>query len=460
MLAQVASLRSGIRLLGFAQIPRLSRARVAKLAVTVGLAASACSATIVKAAEPGSWSSFQNSGIPVTTASLPTKWSPESVAWKTKLTGYGQSTVVVHEGTLYVTTTEGENKEKYHLEALSLESGQKKWTVSFENPSPEKNSTYVSRAAPTPVVDAQACYLYFEGGVIAAVAHSGETIWQRDLVEQYGAIKARHGIASSLEQDDTSLFVWVERMEEPYLLAVDKATGKNKWKVPGLGSTTWSTPRLMSVAGTKQLVCSSSGKIAGFDPQTGEQLWDFDGVANNTSCSPMPVGDGKFLIGASNGRGEENAAKGAAYNGVVEITKSADGWTAKYAWHATRATSSFGSPVVHDGSAYFVDRGGVLYVNDLTTGKESRPKRVDCGGIWATPLVANNKLYLFGQKGATTVIDLATGEEIATNSLWKVEPKSDSAEDGRPSSGSVLYAGTVAPPYLILRRGDVVYAIK
>lgn len=416
--------------------------------------------------ETTSWQSFQNSGAPVVEQSLPTEWTPESVAWTSEIEGYGQSTPLVHGELIYVTSTSGENKEHFHLTTFQLASGEKVWQVDFDNPTPEKNDSFVSRAAPTPVIDESGCYVFYEGGVVAAVSHDGKKTWSRNLVEDYGAIEARHGLASSLEQNVKHLFVWVERTEEPYLVALDKETGETNWKTPGLGSTTWSSPRLVSVGDSQQLVCSASGKLAGYDPESGDKLWEFDEISNNTSCTPIPAGKNCFLIGASEGRGSENAGRGAANNGVLEVALADDStWSIKFKWQAQRATSSFGSPIVFGDVAYFVNRTGVLFGSDLQTGKEQPPLRLKCGGVWATPLVADNKLYLFGQKGITSVVDLATGKEISTNETWQSEEKAD--QEGEQSEGQqaysnehVIYAATAAPPYLLIRRGDTIFAIK
>lgn len=420
-------------------------------------------ATTLAAKQPAGWRSFQNGGDLVAGAELPIEWSPESVAWKATLKGYGQSTPLVHQGQVYVTSTSGENKDSCHLAALDLTSGETLWSVDFKNPTPEENTTYVSRAAPTPVVDAEACYVFFEGGLVAAVSHQGRILWQRDLVEDYGSIKARHGLAASLEQTEALVFAWVERTDSPYVLAIEKATGKTAWKVPGLGGTSWSSPRLMEIGRTAQLVCSGSGKIVGFSADSGERLWEFDEIANNTSCTPIPVAEDRFLIGASNGRGQENSGQGARSNGIIKVTEQGDGtWSADFLWSAKRATSSFGSPIVSGSSAFFVNRAGVLYRSDLDSGAESKPERLSCGGIWATPLVAGGKLYLFGQKGVTSIIDLKSGKEIAANPLWTSGDEANPAPDEATpaSSATVLYAGTPAPPFLLLRTGDVLYAVQ
>jgi outer membrane protein assembly factor BamB len=410
-------------------------------------------------ADSPSWHGFQNLGQSIAPASsLPTKWSPDkNIAWTAELIGYGQSTPIVAHQQVVVTSTSGENKDNYHVTAYALESGEKRWQVDLTNPTPVPNRPMVSRAAPSAIADDQGFVAFFEGGTLIALSPTGETLWQKDLVAQYGKIEARHGLASSLEQNDKLAFVWVERSEDPYLLALDKTNGEVVWKVPGVGAATWASPRLIDVGQTQHLVCSASGKIVGFDPVTGDRVWEFSEISNNSSCTPMPVGGGQFLIGASDGRGETTPGAGAESNGLIEITRNADGdFQAGFKWQASKATSTFGSPVVAGKTAAIVNRAGVLYRLDLQTGEEVSVQRTGAGGIWATPIVSTDFIYLFGHQGTTSVISLADGKEIAKNRCWEAEAK---AASGR-GRGSVLYAAAPASPYLILRRGDKLYAIK
>ncbi len=410
------------------------------------------------------WSGFQNGGNCSVDATLPTVWSPEeNIVWSAQITGYGQSTPVVAGEQVVVTSTAGENKDRYYISAFDVATGGPCWQKEYANPTPEKNTTYVSRAAASPAVDGKHIYAFFEGGLVAAVTHSGEAVWQRNLVDEYGPISARHGLASSVEQNADRLFVWIERSDNPYVLALDKDTGETIWKTVGAGATTWSSPRLVTVQGGKQhLVCSASGKVIGLSPENGDQMWVFDGIANNSSCTPIPLAEGRFLIGASDGRGEDSDGKGAESNGVIAIKRDGDTWSARFQWQAEKATSTFGSPVVHQDSVYFVNRVGVLYTMSLASGESIAAKRTKAGGIWATPLVADGKLYLFGSKGVTSVIDLATGNEAATNTLWQAEKsKEPKGTEGQAPAfgGPVLYAAAVSPPYLLLRRGDTLYAV-
>lgn len=423
------------------------------------IATAAFSTAATMADQPQVWPAFQNSGQPVVASeTLPTQWSAEkNIAWTADIPGYGQSTPIVAHDQVVVTSTSGENKDDYHVESYAISTGEKLWQIDMKNPSPFANTPMVSRAAPSAIATKDGFIAFFEGGVVVALDKEGGKRWEKDLVATYGPIEARHGLSSSLEQNDEHVFVWIERSENPYLLALDKKSGTEAWKVAGVGGTSWSSPRLLAVGDQQHLVCSASGKIVGYDPATGNRLWEFTDISNNSSCTPMPVGNGKFLIGASDGRGETTEGAAAKSNGLIEVVPQEDGsFKVGFKWRATKATSTFGSPIVAGNTAAIVNRTGVLYRFDLETGEQVSMDRTDAGGIWATPIVAGDYLYLFGYKGTTSVIDLKDGTEIAKNRLWEAEAEGE-AGFGR---GSVLYAAAPAPPYLFLRRGDKLYAVK
>src|SRR5690606_15477000 len=147
----------------------------------------------------------------------------------------------------------------------------------------------------------------------------------------------------------------------------------------------------------EHLVCSASGKIVGFDPLTGQRLWESAEIANNTSSTPVPAGSGRFFLGASEGRGEGSAATAANASGLVQILAKEDGsYHAEFVWRVDKANCSFGSPVVAAGKVWIVNRSGALYQLDLETGERLSVSRVKSGSIWATPLVDPQHIYFFG----------------------------------------------------------------
>jgi outer membrane protein assembly factor BamB len=428
-----------------------------------GLIAAGCLFVMVDLASAG-WPGFR--GPPDTTLSadsLPLSWSPsEHVRWSAELPGYGQSSPVIWDDHVYVTSVDGANKETCLILAIDLKSGQKLWQGSLDNASPQESSNYVSKAAPTAVVDRRGVIVLFEGGNLMALGHDGKRRWERNLVTEYGPITSRHGLGSSLLQRGETVYVWIERSEDPYLLAIDPETGSNRYKVPGLGVTSWSTPVILPIDGEEQLVFGGTGKIEGRDPATGKVLWTLEGVTGTATPSPTVVGEGLLLIGATDGRGESGGGKASESNGLVKVAKHPDGsYEASFAWRAKRASCSFGSPMAHHGLAYFVNRSGVVFCLDLKTGEEVFAQRTP-ESCWATPLAVEDRIYLVGQHGTTTVLKAGQKAEVlAENRLWDAEPKSEPAA-GPPSMGEghIQYAVAAVPGSLVIRTGTALYCIS
>lgn len=421
-----------------------------------------CLVTIPTAAiSEDSWRSFQNAGqvsLAASTTETIIRLSDE-IAWTAELTGYGQSSPVVWNGQVYVTSVSGANKGTYHIAAYSLDNGSRLWQVDILNATPQESSNYVSKAAPTPAVDQQGLVCFFEGGNLIALTHDGQKRWERNLVDEYGEIASRHGLSASVEQDETSAFIWVERAEEPFVLAVTKQSGETLWKVDGIGATSWASPRLVPVEERNHLVLSGSGSLVGLDPASGERLWTFTDISGNSTPTPMPLGNNRFLIGATVGRGESDAGNAAASNGVVTISREGDAWKAEYLWRAKRATSSFGSPIAHQGMAYFVNRSGVLYGLDLTTGDERFAERIS-GSCWATPLAIGEQLYVFGRDGKIDIVSNSdTGPSVTTWNALPADPEPATESASESDSGNVLYAVVFCGDRIILRRGDRLFSV-
>lgn len=430
----------------------------------VSLTALICAGICVESAQSAGrrvWPSFQNGGrvsISLSAEDDALRLSPE-IAWTAELPGYGQSSPVVWGDHVYVTSVTGANKETYHVVAYEIETGAKVWSQTLANATPQESSNYVSKAAPTPAADENGLVAFFEGGNLIALTHDGEIRWQRNLVEDFGPIEARHGLSASVEQDADSAYIWVERTETPYVLSVNKQTGETNWKVEGVGATSWASPRLVPVGDGHHLVLSAIGHIVGLDPQSGDRLWSFEGISGNSTPTPVPVGDGRFLIGATVGRGEASGGRAAESNGLIGITHTSEGlWNVDYVWRAERATSSFGSPIAHDRLAYFVNRSGVLYGLDLDSGEERFAERLE-GSAWATPIGVGDRLFVFSKEGSVSLLTQpASARKLTT---WAALP-ADPAATGQagPFAGSVLYAASWCGDIVLLRRGDWLFAVR
>jgi outer membrane protein assembly factor BamB len=413
---------------------RRQSALVAVLLWTVSLC-SASDPASVAVDKPHQWPAFLGSGAtPLNEETLPLTWDAEkNIAWKATIPGKGQSSPVIYGDLVVATSIEGAMKEKSHVCAYDLSSGVARWTHSFDASSPVRSNYFQSRSASTPAIDARGVYAFFETGDVVAVSHEGRELWRRSLTDDYGDFEGAIGLAASPVQTDAHIILLIDHEGPSYLIAFEKASGRTVWKTDRFSRVSYSSPQLVTANGTTQIVCSSSGSVDGYDATSGKLLWTTEDVGGNRACSPVPFGDGRFLIGASPGMHGENEVEAGKSNLAMQIVPTSDGFASEVIWRADKAMPSFGSPMVHRNCAYWITRPGVIYCLNAETGEPHYIKR-GAQHQWATPLGVGDRVYCFGKDGVTTV--LAAGPEfkiIAENALWA--QLTDTPQPGGSQSG-------------------------
>ncbi len=419
------------------------------------------------------WPSFLGQGALVVNPDRAfVNWAPkEGILWSVATPGHGQSSPVSWGDKIFVTSTDGPNKDDYHVLCIEANDGKFLWDYTFKNSDPVENSVFVSRAAPTPLVDKNHVITFFESGDVVAIDHSGKEVWNRTITEQYGKFKNKFGLSGSPVQNQNHLFILVDDEGPSYLLALEKASGKEIWKQDRSSRNSWSSPAMHTIDGVEQVVVSSAGSVDGYSCATGNLLWTYTGVGGNTGCTPISIGSGKFLIAASAGRDGGNAEMARKSNAMMQVTKNENTWKAEILWTAEEATPSWGSPMVHQGCAYWVNTKGLLYCFDAATGKLHFKERLK-QSCWATPYGAGDRVYFFGKEGLTTVIAAGTDFRlIAENQLWEPDEvaidssagvKEQTAERRNAAttfSGRTQYGYAIVGNKIIMRTGDKLFCI-
>jgi outer membrane protein assembly factor BamB len=398
------------------------------------------------------WPSFLGQGRdPATSLDIPLQWSGKQaeraahhVAWSVPLLGYGQSSPVIWGDRVFVTTVEGPLKDRYYVSCLQLQAGTLLWRYELKNSSPVENSTFVSRAAPTPVVDGEAVYAFFESGDVVALDHAGQVRWQTCLSERFGAFDNKYGLAASPVADATRLFLLVDHLGPSYVLAIDKRTGEVIWKQARTARSSWTSPVILPVTGGQQLLCSSAGSIDAYELESGNLLWSYTEVGGNRICTPCVFGEGKFLIGSQTSREYADTERVRQSNFAMRVVRTEEAWKPEVLWRAENAMPAMASPMVHGKYAYWINRVGVVSCFDLEDGREYYSQRTKqlC---WATPIADGNRIFFFGKDGVTTV--LAAGPSfqlLAENTLFesRSEPAPEPApEPAATGSGAARVAG-------------------
>lgn len=379
-------------------------------------------ASLLLGASPAeNWSGFRGDGSSVVSGKLPMDWSPvKNIAWKTNLPGYGQSSPVIWNDHVFITAIEGKEKEKCILMAFSASRGEMLWKKEFEASQKGKNNPMMSRAAPTPVVDEKAVYASFESGDIFCCSHMGSELWKRSISSEMGEFKNNHGIGSSLSQTRNSVIFLLDHAGPSFLLAIDKATGKNLWKTQRESKTSWTSPLACEINGQEVVLVSSSGSFSIYGATDGSLLASVDGLVGNNIPSPT-FHQGMIFIGSGENRMNPDPNASAKSNCMLRVSR-VDGKTSiEKNWEASKAISHHASPLVYEGVVYFVTKNGLVHALDMKTGNELFVERLD-SQCWATPVAGDGRVYFFGKDGVTTVIKAGPKyEKLATNRIWGKE---------------------------------------
>ncbi|QGJ68462.1 Outer membrane protein assembly factor BamB [Planctomycetales bacterium 10988] len=362
--------------------------------------------------------------------SLPLKWSAEeNLAWKAELIGYGQSSPVVWEEMVYLTSVEGDDKENLWVFAFRCKDGTEAWKKVLPASALQKNDDYHSRGAPTPVVDAAGVYVFFESGDLFCFTHAGEVQWSKNLTELYGPIDGNHGLGTSPILVGNRVILQIDHGGQSYLLAVHKKTGETLWKTDRTTGASWSSPVAIKLNGKQYILTSSSGEVAAYDLENGKELWKLDGFEGNTV--PSPTVNGEVMIIASGDPGNNSALP------LKNITMQPE-----LLWTARKATVSFSSPLVYRDRIYMVNRSGVATCLQLEDGEEVWNQRLP-DSCWASPIASGDRIYFFTKEGTTVVMKAGDESEILAENPLEVEDR--------------IYGVAAIPGAFLVRTGSLLY---
>lgn len=353
------------------------------------------------------WPGFRGRGDSrVAEGVLPLHWTDtNNVAWRLELPGTGQSSPIHWQGVAYVASVAGKRKKDHWiLQALDAASGKERWRHTLEAALPEERSDTRSHAAPTPVAGQEGVFAFFEGGECLAMTHAGEVRWQRNLMSEIGEIASNHGVGGSPVLAGDLLVIPIDQEKPSCLIALDRRTGVTRWKASRPGRTAWSSPLFIEDADVPQVVVSGGGTVTSYRVVDGQSLWELSGFVKNLVPSPT-LGESLLIIAA----GSKGSNAGFAWRGGTNAPVER--------WRADDVASGFASPLVHRGRVYFVGTAGVVNCREAATGRLLFYERIS-QSVWASPMAAGDRVYLFGERGSTTV--LAASDEytpLATNRL-------------------------------------------
>ncbi len=230
------------------------------------------------------WAQFRGpNGTGISAAkNLPTEFGPDkNVVWKTALPA-GHSSPVLTRDRIFVTAhtpTTKQDKFTYKLFVIALDrkTGKILWQREVPRPNKARLENVNGPASPSPVTDGTNVYAFFQDFGLIAFDAKGKEKWRMPMAE----FNMFYGFGASPILVDDKLILPVDQDLSAYLLAIDKNSGKVKWKVtrPEVISG-YSTPTIYQPkTGPKQILVPESFQLSSYSVADGKRLWWVRGLA-------------------------------------------------------------------------------------------------------------------------------------------------------------------------------------
>jgi outer membrane protein assembly factor BamB len=369
-------------------------------------------------------------------------WSevPPHKLWTAQV-GVGMSSPVVAGGRLITQGNDGKDHDM--VIALDAATGAELWRHTFSCASTVHEMPIVPNGpGATPTVAAGHVFaLSREGDLLCLDVTSGQPAWSKNLVKDLGGKRPVYGYTQSPLIVENRIFLDLGCAEEKTgsTVALDAATGEVKWRA-GSGEAGYSSARVLERDGKRYVAMFKGQALDVFDPADGRVIWSHKTTARDFTNSQTPVFVGHRILVSNTGTdlaklldwdaGDTpnvhevwshkqfamlfnnpivTAGTLFAFNekrrGHVEFT-AIDAATGESRWVSDAAP--LGTFILADGSWIFLSREGeaVLAPASATELKPTGRFQAVEGKCYATPTLANGRLYVRSNEGVVNAYDL------------------------------------------------------
>ena len=413
--------------------------RIWAISVILGVFSGGLSAVGAFAESPDdywpAWRGPQLNGV-APTGDPPVTWSEtENIKWKVKLPGKGSSTPVVWGNKMFIQTAVSTAEEtaapeqprprrrgpprgitpkapyKFNLVCLDRGTGEVLWerTVREEIPHEGHHPTG-SFASYSPVTDGEHVWASFGSRGLYCFDLDGNQKWSTELIQMRKKMTFGEGSSPALAGD--AIIVVMDHEGDSKIAAFNKDTGDLVWETDRQEGTSWATPLPVRVGGSLQVITCATSMIRSYDAKTGDLIWQRGGLTANVIPSPV-VGFGNVYC-TSGFRGYALMAIELGHTGDLADSDAV-------VWEVDRATPYVASPLLYGDKIYVTDHlRPVLSCYEAETGRpvfEDR-KLIGLKQIYASPVGAGGRIYIAGREGTTIVLNHSNSFEVlATNVL-------------------------------------------
>jgi outer membrane protein assembly factor BamB len=292
---------------------------------------------------------------------------------------------------IFLTTSEVKD-ESQSLVKFDRDTGQlvDRWVI-HRGTLPARIHPNNSHASPTPAFDGENLLVAFhtdDAIWVTSITLDGRENWKKRVADfEPHTFQFGYG-ASPLIEDDLVIIAAEYNGADSGLYALDLRTGKEIWKVARPSNLNFTSPIAATIAGQRQVMLAGADTIAAYDPRTGKQFWSIQS-STEAICGTIVWDGRRVLISGGNPRPGTWCVQG-------------DG-TEVALWD-NRVKCYEQSLLTIKNYVFAAADNGVAYCWNTRDGAEMWKKRLFSGAIDASPLLANDRVYIATQSGKVYVV--------------------------------------------------------
>jgi outer membrane protein assembly factor BamB len=386
----------------------------------------------------------------------PSTWdvaTGESIRWQVELPGLGNSSPIVWDDRVFVTTAvaadvpqevrtgltgsgssvDEQVEHSWRVLAFDKRTGDRLWSTEIGRGVPLTRRHFkASQANSTPVTDGRRLVVVFPTAGLACLDLDGNLMWKQEL----GGLNAgapgdpgmQWGFASSPILHGPRVILQVDIHDGPYLAAWELETGRPLWRTERDVPPSWATPSVLRFETGDELVVNGT-TIHGYDPETGRELWSLGPNSELVVATPV-IGEGVAYVSAGYAPVKPIYAVRAGTRGVLRVDPAVG--HDRLLWSHERGGAYMPTPLLYRGLFYVVHHNSRIVAYDAKTGAAIYKSRFSRGGTFTgSPVAVNGKLYTATEEGLVYVLDAGPEyREIAVNDMGQPLMASPAVSEG------------------------------
>ncbi len=281
------------------------------------------------------WPGFRGleSNGKISNIQIETDWetTPPIKKWR-RLIGPGWSSFAVKGGLFYTQEQHGDDEI---VSCYNLSTGKIVWKHKDAVRFWESNSGAGPRSTPT--LNNDRVYTFGATGIVNALnSKTGNLIWSRNASLDTETNTPVWGFSSSPVVVDNLVIIAAAGA----LIAYDIETGEPRWFTKE-GGDCYSSPHLMTIDGTEQIILLNESGAISVLPITGESLWNYS-WPGNPIVQPIQISSTDILISVDDKSGIRR----------INVSNDSGKWIVKESWTSYKIQPYFNDSIIHKGYIY------------------------------------------------------------------------------------------------------------